>query len=130
MTSKGIELIRFDRDDVHNVLSKLSKEDLDKLGFGAVQLDQDGVVRAFNQRESDITGKNPEKVIGRHFFGDIAPCTNSDDFLGRFEKIKRGELDSAIFEYTFDHEMRPTRVMVHMKPAAESGRYWLLINRL
>lgn len=120
---------RFDRRDIENVLSKLPPDEIDKLAFGAIELDAAGTVLTFNRYESQITGRRPEDVIGKNFFREIAPCTNRPEFYGRFvEGVKSGQLD-VMFDYVFDHKMSPTRVRVYMTAARRSGRFWILVRR-
>lgn len=74
-------------------------------------------------------GNKPEDVIGRNFFKDVAPCTNSDEFSGRFFKgVETGEFN-AVFEYVFDYQMEPTKVRIIMIKSVSQDTYWLLIKR-
>ncbi|MBN2895739.1 MAG: photoactive yellow protein [Campylobacterales bacterium] len=124
------EVIRFDAGDLTNKLSKMSKEELDKLAFGAVELDRNGTILQYNAVEGDITGRDPSQAVGKNFFRDVAPCTNSPEFYGRFkEGIDRGSLN-ALFEYTFDYNMRPTRVKVQMKQDPTKNSYWVFVKRI
>ena len=121
--------VRFDPTDLENVMAIISPEEVDDLMYGAVELDAQGVILRYNQAESEITGKKPEDVIGRNFFYDVAPCTQSDAFSGRFfEGVKTGELN-ATFEYVFDHEMAPVKVRIIMIKSVTEETYWLLIKR-
>jgi len=130
MATNKLETVTFDRDDIENVLARLSPEQIDGLAFGAIQLDATGKVLAYSQRESQITGRDPKDVIGRNFFTDVAPCTRRPEFYGRFvEGVKAGAL-STVFDYTFDYRMNPTKVRVHMKKALVGDTYWVLVNRI
>lgn len=129
MPSKKIEYIKFDADDIENDLAKLSQEELDQLSFGAVLLDPEGYVVFYNASEGRLSGRKPRDQVGKHFFRDVAPCTQSDAFFGRFQKLIEGQIESAIFEYLFDFRVAPTRVLVHMKPASDPERYWVLVRR-
>jgi len=35
-----------------------------------------------------------------------------------------------MFEYTFDHQMKPTRVKIHMKRAISGDTYWIFVKRV
>ena len=127
--SATLEMLRFDQEDVQNVLARLSPEEVDQLAFGAIQLDASGVVLFYSRRESQITGRDPKDVIGKNFFTEVAPCTRRPEFHGRFQEgVEQGEL-SVIFDYTFDYKMNPTRVRVHMKKALQGDSYWVLVSR-
>lgn len=121
--------VRFDPDDLQNAVSNLSDAEIDNLIYGAVELDAEGTILRYNLAESELTGRKPEEVIGRNFFNDVAPCTRSDEFSGRFFKgVETGEFN-AIFEYVFDHEMAPTKVRILMIRSVVRDTYWLLIKR-
>lgn len=125
-----MEMIKFDADDIENTLSKLTPRQIDELAFGAIQLDRNGKVLAYNMAESDLTGRASQDVIGRDFFNEVAPCTKTEEFYGRFlAGVKAGRL-STLFEYDFDYRMTPTRVRVHMKKALVGDTYWILVKRV
>lgn len=125
-----MEIVKFGQDDIENSLSKMNDKDLDGLAFGAIQLDQDGNILQYNAAEGDITGRDPEEVKGKNFFREVAPCTNTDEFYGKFKKgVESGELNT-LFEYTFDYNMMPTKVKVHMKKALSGDSYWVFVKRL
>jgi photoactive yellow protein len=125
-----MEIVKFGQDDIENSLSKMNDKDLDGLAFGAIQLDQNGNILQYNAAEGDITGRDPEEVKGKNFFREVAPCTNTDEFYGEFKKgVESGELNT-LFEYTFDYNMMPTKVKVHMKKALSGDSYWVFVKRL
>ena len=125
-----MELLRFGSEDIDNVLAQMSPEELDALPFGAIQLDLGGRVITYNSVEADITGREPEDVLGRNFFEEIAPCTNTPDFHGKFKDGVAAGVLNQIFEYTFDYRMVPTKVDVHMKLAANGSSCWIFVKRV
>ena len=125
-----MEIVKFGQEDIANTLSKMSDKDLDGLAFGAIQLDKNGTILQYNAAEGDITGRDPEEVKGKNFFREVAPCTNTDEFYGKFRKgVEAGDLNT-LFEYTFDYNMMPTKVKVHMKKALSGDGYWVFVKRL
>ncbi|MFW6241957.1 MAG: photoactive yellow protein, partial [Thermodesulfobacteriota bacterium] len=103
-----MEIIKFDEKDIENRLARMRDKELDELAFGAIQLDKNGKILFYNEAEGDITGRKPEDVIGKNFFDEVAPCTKSPEFYGRFkEGVEKGQL-SAMFEYVYDYQMKPT----------------------
>ena len=122
--------IEFGQDDLDNVLAAMAPHEIDKLAFGAIQLDAAGTILSFNETESNITGRRKEAVLGRNFFSEVAPCCNKPKFRGVFDAgVKSGNLN-AIFDYTFDYVMKPTRVKIHMKKALADNTYWVFVKRL
>lgn len=125
-----MEIVHFGSDDIENTLANMNDQDLDQLAFGAIQLDASGKVLQYNAAEGGITGRDPKSVIGKNFFDEVAPCTKSKEFQGRFkEGVASGNL-STMFEYVFDYKMQPTKVKVHMKKALIDDSYWIFVKRL
>ncbi|MCA8974922.1 MAG: PAS domain-containing protein [Planctomycetes bacterium] len=68
---------------------ELSAAQLDALPLGVIELDRDGIVRRYNVVESETSGLAPDRVIGRDFFREVAPCTTVHEFQGRFAAMTR-----------------------------------------
>ncbi|WP_338416497.1 photoactive yellow protein [uncultured Sphaerotilus sp.] len=125
-----VEMINFGKTDIENVLARLNPAQLNKLAFGAVEVDADGKILKYNATEGAITGRDPQAVIGRNFFRDVAPCTNRPAFKGIFDAgVKDGDLNT-VFEYVFDNQMKATKVKVHMKRAMSGDTFWIFVKRL
>ena len=125
-----MEVVSFGSDNIENKLANMGDGDLDGLAFGAIQLDSNGKILQYNSAEGDITGRDPKSVIGKNFFKEVAPCTDSPEFEGRFrEGVKNGDLNT-MFEYTFDYKMAATKVKVHMKKALTGDSYWIFVKRV
>lgn len=126
----SMELIEFGKGDIENVISTLSPAQIDGLAFGAIELSAEGVIKQYNMTEGHITGRDPKSVIGKNFFLDVAPCTNRPTFRGKFDRgVRNGDLNT-MFHYTFDYNMQPMRVKVHMKKALVGDSYWMFVKRL
>jgi photoactive yellow protein len=127
---KDLDIIAFGKADIENVLGKMSDKDIDKLAFGAIELDKNGTVLKYNSAEGAITGRDPSTVIGKNFFRDVAPCTSKPAFKGVFDAgVKTNNLNT-MFEYVFDHQMQPTKVKVHMKRSISGTSYWIFVKRI
>jgi photoactive yellow protein len=125
-----LDYVAFGKDDIQNVLAGMGAGEIDKLAFGAVQLDAGGKILQYNIVEGAITGRDPKAMIGRNFFTDVAPCTNTRAFKGAFDDgVKSGSLNT-MFEYVFDYNMKPTKVKVHMKRAVIGGAFWVFVKRV
>lgn len=125
-----IEVIKFDNENIENVLQGMKSSEIDGLTFGAVQLDKDGKILFYNARESEITGRKVESVVGKNFFIDVAPCTQGRFFEGKFRNEVVKNKKSVLFEYVFDYNMTPTKVKVHMKTALSGDSYWILVHKI
>ena len=122
--------LEFGSSDIENDMARLSSAEIDRLAFGTIQLDAVGTILQFNAMEGKITGRDPAGMLGRNFFTDVAPCTNTPTFRGAFDEgVRTGKLN-IMFEYVFDYVMTPTRVKVHMKKALTGDTFWVFIKRL
>ena len=108
----------------------LAEHELDRLPFGAIRLDREGNVLSFNQYESELTGRHRDRVIGRNFFTEVAPCTNVREFAGRFRAgVARGQLHE-VFPYRFDFEMAPRDVTVTLFYSDITGSAWVFVREV
>lgn len=111
---KIFELLSFDGIDLADVVSRIPRKGRDRMPFGIIELDYDGRIIAYNMGDAKMSKRNPKEMIGLNFFEDVAPCTKTPVFYGRFKAgVKEGNLN-ARFDYLFDHEMEPLAVRVTM----------------
>lgn len=127
---KELEVVTFGKADIENVLGKMNGKEIDSLAFGAIELDKLGTVLKYNSAEGAITGRDPKSVIGKNFFRDVAPCTAKPSFKGVFDAGVRANDLNTMFEYVFDHQMKPTKVKVHMKKSISGSSYWVFVKRI
>ncbi|GAC1302659.1 MAG: hypothetical protein NVSMB19_12110 [Vulcanimicrobiaceae bacterium] len=83
-------------------LFDLSNDELDRYPTGLITLDRTGIILRYNRAESALSRLQPHDVIGRQFFGDVAPCTAVKDFQGRFETFAAGATSAVErFDWVF-----------------------------
>jgi photoactive yellow protein len=110
-------------------LSQANAELLDALPFGAIQLAGDGTVVAYNRSESALSGLSPEKVVGKNFFRDVAPCTSVKEFVGRFETLRaKGENGRAKTRFVFKFARGAKLVEIVMVYRAATDTATLLVK--
>jgi photoactive yellow protein len=114
----------FDAEEAGPQLADLDDTELDALPFGVVEMDRSGSVLRYNAAESQHSGLSRDRVVGRHFFRDVAPCSNNHRVAGRFEQA---ELDETI-GYTFALRMKPVPVTLRMLKPAQGTRMYLLVK--
>ena len=115
---------------VENLL-QLRPEDYDQLPFGFVSVDRDGNIVGFNAFETRYSGLQPEAVVGRNFFRDIAPCTAVREFEGRFRgMIDADEAAVARFRYLFRFDGGERLVQVSMTFIASEDRGIIIVRDL
>jgi photoactive yellow protein len=100
--------------DLAELLPRIPDNIKNDLPFGLVKLDLQGNILEYNMAEGQIAGVDASWAIGKNFFEEVAVCTKTAAFYGRFvEGVKKGFLNT-VFDYTFDHRSNNARVRVHM----------------
>lgn len=107
-------------------LDSADPQALDAQPFGIIGIDGDSVATHYNRWESEAAGLRPERVIGRHFFDEVAPCMNNYLVAQRFED--EDGLDVTL-PYTLTLRMRPTAVRLRLLRRAGATQGWLLVDR-
>ena len=117
----------FDHPDLARLVETLSADQLDRLPYGIIRLDQDGVVQIYNRTRSEESGRGGMPTIGLSYFDDIAPCLNNGYFKGRIEKARAaGELNIH-FQFIGDFNDRDRELDVRVQ-AAKDGGTWIFIK--
>ena len=107
-----MKLTHFENINLAEVLPRIP--DINVLPFGVIKLDLKGEILEYNMAEGELTGTDSAWAIGKNFFHEVAMCTKTPVFYGKFlEGVKSGFLNE-VFNYSFDHRNIPTRVRVHM----------------
>jgi photoactive yellow protein len=119
----------FEAEDLAQHLARASDEDLNKAAFGAIRLDEGGIIQFYSAFEQRLSGYAPEETVGKSFFEEIAPCTDSERFSGRFfEGVEGGDMDET-FTYTFTYRMEPLIVKIRLLEDA-GGQYYVLVDAM
>ena len=109
-------------------IDSLTEGEFDDLPFGAIKLDADGRVLKYNLYESKLAGRDPEEVIGRNFFTEVAPCTNVQEFAGRYRQgMAEGKLDTT-FPYRFVFPTRVVDVEITLILNHEGESAWVFVK--
>lgn len=117
--------MEFSSPDLAAQLLKSTPAELDALSFGVVRMDTEGVVQFYNSFESKLSGMSPETVRGKHFFTEIAPCTNNFMVAERF--ASEPALDATI-DYVFTYRMAPTKVRLRLLRDEAAGWQFLCVE--
>jgi photoactive yellow protein len=119
--------MHFHTPDAQRQLDAMTVAQLDALAFGVVRMDHDGVVTFYNASEASVSGLSGPRVLGKHFFQDVAPCTNN--YLVAQRYADEPELDASL-DYVFTFRMRPTPVRLRLLRSASSVHQYLLVERV
>jgi photoactive yellow protein len=103
---------------LHDALSRLSDDNLDRLDFGVIAFDAQHIVRRYNAYESKAAGLSTARVIGHDLFTVVAPCMNNYLVAQRFEDAAADgtALDDTI-DYVLTLRMRPVKVRLRLLAA-------------
>jgi photoactive yellow protein len=88
--------------DAQRILD-LPEDQIDTLPFGLIGVDADGRIDQYNAYESRLSRLSKDRVLGRNFFTEVAPCTAVKEFQGRFERFAAEPGPGA---ESFDFEFR------------------------
>jgi photoactive yellow protein len=110
------------------IISHLDDAEFDVLPFGAIRLDDKGIVTRYNLTESRFSGRDPHRVLGRNFFTEVAPCTNVREFAGRFEEGVQSGFVSAVFPYRFVLQNRSPEVTITLFYSKQIGGAWVFVR--
>ena len=118
--------MQFNAQDLHDQLLAASDVTLQSLDFGVIGMGDTHRVVFYNDAEAAAAGLSAERVLGRHFFTEVAPCTNNFMVAQRFE----GEPTfDATIAYVFTLRMRPTPVALRLLQREGAARQFLLVQR-
>jgi photoactive yellow protein len=124
------ELLSFETPELHTLLSAMSAGQLDTLPFGVIGFDANGHIQHYNAYEAKAAMFDPQQVIGRHVFVELAPCFNNFLVATRFEDATAaGQALDETMPYVLTFRMRPTRAQIRLlaKPA-EALRFILVLR--
>jgi photoactive yellow protein len=110
------------------LIDSLSPAELDLLPFGVIQLDQEGKIVQYHDYESRLAGIAKSTAIGKNFFTELAPCTDVQEFHGRFkEGASRRQLYET-FRYHFAFKRNPRDVSVTLFYSKITESTWVFIR--
>ncbi len=117
-------------DSLFTRVDKMDQQEFDSLPHGAIQLDATGKVLKYNEYESRLAHLDKQNVIGKNFFTEVAPCTDVQEFHGRF---KRGVAEKDLhvkFRYHFSFKINPRDVTVTLFYSDITHTVWVFIQPL
>lgn len=110
-------------------LGKMSRDQLNDLPYGVIELAADGTVLSYNTGESKLSGYKPERVIGKNFFTEVAPCTDVREFHGRFLDLIEHRAVNHEFEFVFLFPGNPVTVRITMLYEQRENNVWVMVDR-
>jgi len=101
---------------------------LDLLPYGIIVVNDDGTILYYNAREEQIACRKREDVIGKNFFTEVAPCTQVQEFHGRFRETMHTKGAVATFQFRFPFPDRPREVEISLTNFENDGALLCLIS--
>lgn len=116
-------------------LSSLDNYDdaqLDDLPFGVICIDDSGTILKYNLAEARLARLDRSRVLGKNFFRQIAPCTATPEFEGRFRQFLASREPRISFPYVFDFKFGAQQVQIEIVRATVSRirRFFVCVNRM
>ncbi len=107
----------------------IAQAELDALPYGAIELSPTGTILQYSATEAKLSGRDPQKVLGRNFFTQVAPCTDVQEFAGKFRKgVAQKQLNEVIpFRFYFVSHTLDVWVRFFFSQATDSA--WVLVQK-
>jgi photoactive yellow protein len=124
----NMTVFAFEEGDADNPIAALGADEISRLPFGAVELNREGKVVAYNDTEPDDGGAARGPLAGRDFFAEVARWAGSSRVA---EEFRRGVADNDL-NVVFDCAVARLayKVRVHLKISPILGTYWIFIKKL
>ncbi len=118
-----------DRNRLEAVL-EMPAERFDELPFGAIVIDPSGTIVSYNEYETRLSQLARERVVGRNFFRDVAPCTAVREFEGRLRTFLRtDDTVSEKFDYLFLFAHGEVAVEITFLRLRKKGQILIAVER-
>jgi photoactive yellow protein len=112
-----------------DLIDRLSPGEVEALPFGAIRLDSEGKILSYNAAEAKLADRDPKKVVGKNFFTEVAPCTNVQEFAGRFHEGFAAKDLNAVFPYRFLFPTGHIDVWVRLFYSQSTGSAWVFVSQ-
>jgi photoactive yellow protein len=109
------------------MLDDLDDQSLDELPFGVVCLSRAGTVLRMNRTESERSGLQRWRVLGRDFFRDVAPA--SAELAEKVRAFVATRRAPRAIPHTFHRRAGDDETTIELIPAREPDRVYLCIYR-
>lgn len=110
------------------VIPEIDFATLDLLPYGIIVVDEEGKILYYNAREEEIAKRRRGNVLGKNFFSEVAPCTQVQEFYGRFKETMLRAGLVADFHFRFPFPGRPREVEITLTSFQKDGSNLCLIS--
>lgn len=116
-------------DDLPEDLDELDDSALDALPHGVVCLSEARTVVRMNRTESERSGIQRWRAIGRDFFADVAPGPSNGALADRVRSFMAGKGPSRPFPHTFRRRAGADETTIELLRGHRADRIYLCIRR-
>ena len=112
------------------MLDDLDDRDLDALPFGVVCLDARGKVVRMNRVESEASGIQRWRALGRDFFRDVAPGPTNGQLAQQVAAFAANDtIEAECLAHTFPRRAGEDRTTIELVHGNVPERVYLCIHR-
>jgi len=111
-------------------IDSMSEAQLDQLPLGTIQLDANGNILKYNNYEERLARTRKINVVGKNFFTEVAPCTNVQEFFGRFKKGVQARNMHEKFRHHFSFKHNPLDVTITLFYSDITNSIWVFVRPL
>lgn len=123
-----LPLPTFDTPELARAVEALDAAAIDTLPFGAIRLDDAGIVRYYSRAEARLSGHGDRPAVDRAFFTEVAPCMDTPGYRGRIERALAGGRLDIEFGHLGDFGDRERELRVRVQ-SATGGGVWIFMQR-
>lgn len=109
-------------------LRAMEEDELDRLPFGLMRVDDEGRIIGFNAYEASASGLAPGAVLGRKL-SDIAPCTKVKRFAETLGDVRGRPGHSRVLRFRFPRRRAEALVSVRAFYDEDTASLWLFISK-
>lgn len=109
------------------MLDDLDDDALDALPFGVVCLDQDNRVVRMNRTESEKSGIQRWRALGRDYFADVAPGPTNRSLAETVAAFATGKAEATQVHHVFHRRAGDDETDIELR--RERGHLYLVIRR-
>jgi photoactive yellow protein len=118
--------IDYDAPDLAAQIEQLSQYDLDRLPFGVILLDREGMVQFYSATEARLSGYRGSP-LGQNFF-TISRCFGRGDFQSRIARAQETPPVDLELGLPGDYSDPKRELRVRVQSASQGG-VWLFMQR-
>lgn len=115
-------------DDDLQRLRAMSEEEKDRLPYGLIRVDDEGIIVGFNDYEAEASGFARDDVIGRPF-SEVAPCVKVKKLADALDAAIEKPLEPHVVRFRFPRRGAVALVTVRAFYDEAHGQLWVFVSQ-